>query len=138
MKLSNITVASLQQLTKLAARKEHLIQEIAKIEAQMAAVLAGQSESKTPTAPSKKDEPKGRRRKRGSIAKTIIAALQAAGPEGLQVNELSHQLGIKSVNLHAWFAATGKKHAERIGRGRYRLMAFQEKPAGSEPAAAVN
>lgn len=123
MNFSNITTASIRQLTKIVERKDQLVQEIAEIEAQMAAVLSGQPAPKTPKGSVKKAEPKVRRGKRGSVAKSIIAALEAAGSEGVQVTDLAQQLGIKGANLHAWFAATGKKHAERIGRGRYRIMA---------------
>jgi hypothetical protein len=123
----NITVESLKSLMGLAQRKDKLNKEIAKVEAQLAALLGGQAAPKagkpakkaaTKKAAAKKAPRKG---KRGSVGKKVLAALESAGPAGVKVADLAKSLGLKNANLHVWFATTGKKHTKKVGRGHYRL-----------------
>ncbi len=121
----NITTESLKGLVKLIGRKEDLERELAKIDARIAAIVGGSPLSPTAGAstktPGKKAARKGPTGKRGSSGAKLIAALQAAGPDGVEVKKLSKELGLKNASVHVWFATTGKKHAEKIGRGHYRL-----------------
>jgi hypothetical protein len=121
MQTSNITVESLRGLMKLAQRKDRLVSELAGIESEIAALIGGQTSMKAAGAPAKKAARKARTGTRGRVGGQIIAALQAAGPDGVKVTDLSKALGLKNANVHVWFATTGKKHADKIGRGHYRL-----------------
>jgi len=46
--------------------------------------------------------------KRGALKESVLAALKAAGSEGIAVKDLSAKLGVKNQNLHVWFSTTGK------------------------------
>mgnify|MGYP003584056784 CR=1 FL=1 len=122
------TSQSLSQLLDLTERKESLLEEVKKIEAQLAALLPGGKTPKVskgrpgrPAKAKKSPAPKAGRRKRGSLGKKVLAALESAGPAGVKVVELAKKIGVKGTNLHVWFATTGKKHAKKVGRGHYRV-----------------
>ncbi len=105
----SLSSASLRNLLGLAEKRERLQQELAKIKQEIYSKVNGSNVPK-PTGkkaftPKAKSGKKGRR---GAVKEKILAALQAAGSKGIGVTELSPQLGIKSQNLHAWFATTGK------------------------------
>lgn len=120
----NLTIESLEKLTKLIKKKKQIQNEASKVDAQISALLGGAvvSSVKTPKVAHKAQKPtKGQRGKRGSTGKKVLGALQAAGAEGITVPELAANTGIKSGSLHAWFATTGKSHVERVARGRYRI-----------------
>jgi hypothetical protein len=77
---------------------------------------------KVKAAPAVKDAPKAsapaakpaaaakpaKKGKRGALKESILATLQAAGPKGVSVKDLSAKLGVKNQNLHVWFSTTGK------------------------------
>ena len=65
----------------------------------------------------------GKRKKRGPIKELIFGALREAGEAGVAVKHLAQKLGTKPVNIHAWFASTGKKSGlvKALGKGVYRL-----------------
>jgi hypothetical protein len=126
MTLTNINSASLRKLIKLTERKESLLLEITKIDAQISWLIQGKSAprgkqaartSKTAT------ERTGKRAKRGALKTKIFAALRAAGEAGMKVPELSKKIGVKSQNIHVWLSSTGKNLAEikRIGKGHFKL-----------------
>ena len=131
----NITTESLKGLVKLISRKEDLERELAKIDARIASIVGGSPLSVTAAAPKKatgkKAARKGPTAKRGSSGPKLIAALQAAGAEGVEVKKLSKELGIKNASVHVWFATTGKKYAEKVGRGHYRLKSQESEASAS-------
>jgi hypothetical protein len=132
MTLSNLNSSSLRSLIKLTERKEALVREIEKIDAQLSSLILGKPlpgkksvprSTKTSSALAKK-VPGGKRAKRGTLKTKIYAALRAAGEAGLKVPELSKKIGVKSQNVHVWFSSTGKKLAEikRLGKGHFKLQ----------------
>ena len=126
MTLTHINSASLKSLIKLTERKEALVLEIKKIEAQLASIIQGKPipTGKRRGRPAKPSAAKtARRAKRGALKSKIYAALRAAGEEGMKVPALSKKIGVKSQNVHVWFSSTGKKLAEikRIGKGHFKL-----------------
>lgn len=60
---------------------------------------------------------------RGELKAQIFDALKAAGANGVRVMELSSSLGIKPVNIYAWFQSSAKRHPQikKIGKAHYRL-----------------
>ena len=141
MTLTNINSSALRGLIKLTERKESLVREIEKIEAQLTALLTGKTVSsgkvvakgkgkrrgrpakKGPVAVRKADDRPAKRAPRGALKKKIFAALRAAGEAGLKVPDLSKKIGVKSQNVHVWFSSTGKKLPEikRLGKGHFKL-----------------
>ncbi|HEY8901282.1 MAG TPA: hypothetical protein VIM61_12790 [Chthoniobacterales bacterium] len=162
MELTQLTPAALSELIQLVEKKQSLLDQIAKIEADMEAVVTGKAPKtavarapRTPAppkaAPAPKEAPAPKaaapvRAKRGALKEGILAALEAAGPEGLSVSELSNKLGVEPANVHVWFSTTGKKLTEisKVAAGRYALGAaapvaaaavVEEAPAATpEPA----
>jgi hypothetical protein len=135
MTLSNLNSASLRSLIKLTERKEALVLEIKKIEAQLSSLILGKAlpAGKRRGRPAKAAATvkSVKRAKRGTLKTKIYAALRAAGDEGLKVPALSKKIGVKSQNVHVWLSSTGKKLPEikRIGKGHFKL---QEKARGNE------
>ena len=126
MTLTHINSTSLKGLIKLTERKEALVLEIKKIEAQLLSLIQGKPipTGKRRGRPAKPATAKtAKRAKRGALKTKIYAALRAAGAEGMKVPALSKKIGIKSQNVHVWFSSTGKKLAEikRIGKGHFKL-----------------
>jgi len=142
MNLSNISSIALRNLIKLTERKEALVSEIQKIEAQLASLLTGKpvrptgkrrgrptkNATKATKAPRKTGVRTAKRAPRGAVKKKILAALKAAGDAGMKVTDLSKKIGAKNANVHVWFSSTGSKMAEikKVGKGHYKL---QEKKA---------
>lgn len=54
----------------------------------------------------------------------VLKALETAGEAGIKVAELAKTLKVKGVNLHVWFATTGKKNKaiKKVGKGHYKLQ----------------
>ncbi len=133
MTLTNINSSALRGLIKLTERKESLVREIEKIEAQLTSLLAGKvatkgkrrgrPATKRSVATRKSTNRPAKRAPRGALKKKIFAALRAAGDIGLKVPDLSKKIGVKSQNVHVWFSSTGKKLPEikRIGKGHFKL-----------------
>ena len=144
MSLSNITSDSLRSLIKLTEKKDSLVSQISKIESEISAFLIGKPapKKKSKVVPTKKapqakrtskapksgkKEPAKRtsskRGPRGGLGKKIVAALDAAGDEGVKVVDLAKKLKAKAGNLHVWFATTGKKNPaiKKAGKGQYKL-----------------
>jgi len=59
-------------------------------------------------AATKKTKGKARGNARGALAAKIVATLQAAGPSGMTVKDLSTKLNTGYRNLLVWFVTTGK------------------------------
>jgi hypothetical protein len=139
MSITSFTSASLKSLSKLIDKKESLASEIAKIEADISSFLTGKP-AKAPgkrrgrpakksavvkkSAPAKK-APKAvkKRASRGGLGAKVLKALEAAGDAGVKVADLAKTLKIKGVNLHVWFATTGKKNPaiKKVAKGHYKL-----------------
>jgi hypothetical protein len=138
MDLSQINTSTLESLIKLTRKRDLLLEELKKLEAQMTSVYSGEKAE----SGGRRRRARGRRRtavdtkagkrsdaqtggRRGALKARILAALRAAGDKGVAVRDLSAKLGVKNQNVHVWFSSTGKKIAEiqRVGAGRYRLKA---------------
>ena len=134
MNFSNLTSETLKTLINLTKKKDSLLKEVEKIEAQLGSLFTGKA-SKVPGKrrgrPAKKG-PRGtkkspkrgaKRSPRGSIGKKVLAALESAGNAGVKVAELAKTLKVKGTSLHVWFATTGKKNKaiKKVGKGHYRL-----------------
>jgi len=131
MILTNLNSSSLRSLIKLTDRKEAIVLEIEKINAQLAALVLSKSTPKvsrrgraTPTPTKKSKNSPGKRARRGALKTKIFSALRAAGEAGLKVPDLSKKIGVKSQNVHVWFSSTGKKLPEikRVGKGHFKLQ----------------
>lgn len=141
MNITNISSNALKNLIKLTQRKEGLLNEIQKIESQLASLITGKPARTTgkrrgrPAKAKKAGRPakaakatKGRssakRAPRGQIKKKILTALKAAGEAGMKVTDLSKKIGVKNANVHVWFSSTGKKLPEikRVGKGHFKLV----------------
>jgi hypothetical protein len=138
MDLSKINTSTLESLIKLTRRRDALLDDLKKLEAQMSSIYSGKAETTV-----RRRKSTGRRRyatataetktarrseardggRRGALKAKILAALRAAGDKGVAVRDLSSKLGVKNQNVHVWFSSTGKKipDIQRIGAGRYRL-----------------
>jgi len=143
MSFSSFTSNSLKSLSKLIDKKDSLVAEIHKIEAEIAAVLTGKP-AKAAKAPGKrrgrpsknggaakkstpaKNAPKvgNKRSSRGALGAKVLKALESAGEAGVKITELAKVLKIKTANLHVWFATTGKKNPsiKKAGKGHYTLV----------------
>ena len=138
MNITNISSTALKNLIKLTQRKEGLLNEIQKIESQLASLITGKparatgkrrgrpAKAKKAGRPAKatKARSSAKRAPRGQIKKKILAALKAAGDAGMKVTDLSKKIGVKNANVHVWFSSTGKKLPEikRVGKGHFKLV----------------
>ena len=142
MSLSSFTSTALKSLAKLIGKKDSLVAEIKKIEAEIASVLTGKPPKAAKTSgkrrsrpakkvaavkkstPAKKSPKFGKKRAvRGGLGVKILKALETAGDAGVKVADLAKSLKVKGTNLHVWFATTGKKNAgiKKMGKGHYKL-----------------
>jgi hypothetical protein len=114
MKLSNLSSGEITALISLVKKKETLVEELAKIDAQLAKYDSVKLGSKTKA---------GGRIHRGDLKDGIVKALNASGKEGLSVKELASHLGTKSNNIFSFFYTTGKKSGlfKKVGTARYAL-----------------
>ncbi|MFZ0435254.1 MAG: hypothetical protein WAL87_04705 [Chthoniobacterales bacterium] len=131
----------MKNLIKLTQRKEGLLNEIEKIESQLASLITGKparitgkrrgrpAKAKKAGRPAKaakatKGRSSAKRAPRGQIKKKILSALKAAGDAGMKVTDLSKKIGVKNANVHVWFSSTGKKLPEikRVGKGHFKLV----------------
>ena len=79
----------------------------------------------------------GKRAGRGALKEVLFSELQAAGRSGVIVKDLAAKLGIKPVNIHAWFHAAVKRYPQvkKVSGGHYRLDGSA--PAGQKGRAAA-
>jgi hypothetical protein len=147
MSISTFTSDTLRSLVKLTEKKDSLVSQISKIESEISSFLTGKPApvkmakavptkkapktkkaavaTKAPKA-SKKAPAKvasAKRGPKGGLGKKVVAALEAAGEDGVKVVDLAKKLKVKLVNLHVWFATTGKKNPaiKKVGKGHYKL-----------------
>ena len=128
MDFSKLNTNVLREMLKLSERKEALLDELKKLEAQIVSHLSGHgttsSKASKPTA--KKERPVSTthpRAVRGAMKQQILEALTKAGPAGIKVPDLAQQIGAKNANVHVWLSSAGKKlpEIERIGAGHFRI-----------------
>jgi len=137
---------SLRSLVLLSEKRDVLLSEIQKIEAEISNTLKssslgiggkvlgsghstgnGRKVKKIKAGPESVAPVKARKSskhsKRGAVKELILAGLKEAGEAGIAVKHLAAKLGIKPQNVHVWFHTTGKKSGltEALGRGIYRL-----------------
>ena len=121
------SIKSLRATLALVERKEELERQIQGINQQLSRAISGRTASPSTGRPSKGPKvakvSRGKRVKRGALKELILSALNEAGDAGIAVQHLAKKIGAKPVNVHAWFASTGKKGGltEAVGRGIYRL-----------------
>ena len=126
------STASLRSILALSEKRDSLLAEIAKIDAEISIVFAGTSSRKdAKTAPVEKRSGRPtetpakstKRAKNGRVKELILAGLKEAGEAGIAVKHLATKLGIKPQNIHVWMHTTGKKNGltEALGKGVYRL-----------------
>lgn len=131
MNLTQLTLAQFKQITRLLKDKEACLAKLAAIDQELAAI-----EAETPSKPARArrttsgaaaGEPSAERTRRGELKDKIVAALKEAGPIGITVKEIATKLGVNSVNIHAWFANTGKKLTQIHNSGGRRIWVDEMK-----------
>lgn len=147
MDISKLTSNVLRQLLKLSERKEALLTELKKIEANIVAHLKGESitspsvtHKKNPSIKKQAVQAKrssNKRAARGMIKEQIFQALAEAGSAGMKIPDIAQKIGAKNANVHVWFSNTGKKlsEIERLGPGHFRLHHKQSAQAPVEQKA---
>lgn len=83
---------------------------------------------------------KAQRSGRGEMKDRIVAALEAAGKQGVRVKELASALNTKPVNIHSWFHSATKRYPsiQKITGGHYRLNgSLESSPSSSAKAPAA-
>ena len=115
MDLTKLTATNFKRIARLLEEKESLQQRISDIDH---ALGGGDSSGPAAAAPAKARKTRvvaaggGKRQKRGQLKESIVALLKGAGKGGLAVKDIAAKLKVKPVNVHTWFATTGKKISE--------------------------
>lgn len=126
----NLPSQVLRSLLALTEKRESIVSQLEKLDAEITAAFQRSTDGGPinligPPARvrgGKKAVASTRKRgKRGALKGLILSALETAGAAGVAVKDLASKLGVKPQNVHVWFATTGKKHAEKTGKGVYRL-----------------
>lgn len=110
MDLTKFSSADLLHLGSLIAKKEELLREVTKIDAELAN-FSGVQESKSDEHGTSSD-----------LSQSVIAALKRAGRDGLTIIELADRIGRKRSNVSVFLSGTAKRsipQIQRIGRGLY-------------------
>ena len=117
------SVDTLRSLLKLAERRDSIVAEIKKIEAQLTLTRVGNGRVAPAKARFSSRTRKGR--VRGAVKEKILHELASAGDVGISVPSLAAKLGIKNQNIHVWFATTGKGiiGIRKLGPGVYSYTA---------------
>lgn len=137
MNITSLTVAQLKHITALVEKKEALLVEIARLDADLARFGAGEVPRATPTPPVARTA-SGKRNQRGAVKAAIVSLLQGAGKSGLSVRDIAGSIGAKYAHVFAWFYSTGAKIPEikRVGPGRFAWLGSAGAPAKPAPKAA--
>lgn len=128
----SISTSSIRSLLALAEKRDALLAEIERIDADFSKILNGDlSTSIAPVSPGRRGRRPGAAKapkptkgsKRGAVKELILAGLKEAGDAGIAVKHLAAKLGIKPQNIHVWLHTTGKKNGlvKALGNGVYRL-----------------
>src|SRR3990167_2482997 len=112
MDFSKLNTTVLREMLKLSERKETLLDELKKLEAQIVAHLSGHgtitAKAGRPAAKKDRPTPKTRQRAvRGAMKEQVLEALAKAGPAGIKVPDLAQQIGAKNANVHVWLSSAG-------------------------------
>jgi len=135
MKHPNIRIARLKEMIALEEKRASLQTNITAVNERLAIIqseLYGSGASRNFAAKGQrvpaqkvavKLQKKGQRKGRGELKGQILEMLDAAGNAGASVRELADRIGIKTANIHSWFAANIKKLAglKKVGPARYAL-----------------
>jgi ribosome-binding protein aMBF1 (putative translation factor) len=133
--------AELDELTgRMNALKDRLFEDGAEVQSTPTSSKqndTSSSNTRQQTTKSAKSAKGGtsKRAPRGALRDQIMTALEAAGPAGIKVKELSEAIGTKAVNIHSWFHSTVKRNPaiKKISGGHYRLEGGSSK-AAKQPA----
>lgn len=115
--------AALRDLLKLTERREALLEELAAIEEKITASLDGRAPAAEAKVPKAAGKPKAKGKRNGKAKEAMLALLREAGTKGISVKDIVAKTGRNSSTVHVWFATTGKKYAEKVASGVYRLKA---------------
>ena len=129
MKLSQLTSADLLSIGKQLHKREVLLAEIAKIDADLSGYETGKPPKKAPgkvsltkiqKVVSKKRSP---RSQKGSIREGVEGVLKKAGKAGMHITKISGEMKGNLGSLRQWFATSAKKikNIKRVGPATYRL-----------------
>jgi len=133
MDLTKIHISTLRKILTLSERKEELLDDLKKLEAEMAnangvtiipsKLQIPKKESSQTLSQKRTPQATNKRASRGTMKTMILEILQQAGPQGIKVPEIAQKIGVKNANVHVWLSNTGKKLAEieRIGAGLFRI-----------------
>lgn len=136
----NLSTASLRSILSFSEKRDALLAELQKVEAEISKALGGgvaakaatlghetghgrMAGSSSPKVSAKRKTGPAKRGKRGAVKELILAGLKEAGEAGIAVKHLAAKIGIKSQNIHVWLHTTGKKggFVKALGKGVYRL-----------------
>jgi len=127
-----LTSSHLQLLLNLTRKREAIAADLEQIEKRISGLFGNH---KTLPKPARKGRPPGKKAKasparrsstrvpRGTLKEKVLAALKAAGGEGLAVRDVAEKIGAKKAAVNVWFYTTGKKVAglKKIAPGRFAL-----------------
>ena len=133
MNPTDITSKSIRSLIKLLHKKELLLRQVRKIEAQPEALLSGRivggiKKIRRPSKGQKSRASSGKGSKEPkaeseTLGKRVLAALEDAGTEGISVKDLAEKLKVRNSSLYVWFSISMKVNPaiKRIGPAIYAL-----------------
>jgi hypothetical protein len=128
--IAELPANSLAQLLAIRKKKEHHIQEIAKLDALSVAILAGHGEAGPAIALAIAAATR-KRSVRGTVKNTIVDTLRSAGAAGMTVKDLSEKTGFDRRKLERWLFSNSPKHVrgfEKIGPALYRVFEGKTAP----------
>ena len=153
MKSTNSRIQSLRTMMSLEEKRIALQQQLEAIQGQMddlrdqlfsnestattaRAAVTKAAASQKPVSRNGKTQRTGR----GEMKDRIVAALEAAGKQGVRVKELASALNTKPVNVHSWFHSAIKRYPsiQKISGGHYRLNGSLESSSSSSAKAPVS
>jgi len=119
----NLSSPNLRKLLTLTEKKDALLQKLAALDKEIAALLSGAeaiSKTSTPVMAKSKSSPRTPlNSKPGGLKTRILPLLEDAGPNGLHVKDIADTLGVKAANISVWFSTTGKKFAQKVAPARF-------------------
>ena len=159
MDISHVNSQSLFRLLSLVERKEELLNLVGEIDAAIIDTLKGGTVSievvevaatskpalgkvvapaaAKPSVAAQGAVKNAKAGRPGGLKDRILALLDAAGPEGLRVKDISAKLGVKSTNVSVWFSTTGKKLTTKIEPGRFASKGSKPTVVPAAPVKAV-
>ena len=147
MKSNNLRIDRLKAMLALEERRANVQAELDSLTAKLTdlkdalfdgSAKAPAAEKVRKTAPGRKAAPVARKAAtgrgntaKGSLREKVLAALEAAGSEGIYVKELAQAIGTKPVNIHSWFHSNIQRNPsiQKLTGGHYRLVGDSKKDA---------